>query len=89
MPCLACALKDAKCQSNVLTNIACNLKQVSQIKPKSAVHWVPTNSSLQRIHGVFVIAGAYVSHCKVTVQAIKRLMNVLKLARVVLHAPIR
>ena len=73
----------------MLTNIACNLKQISQIKPKSAVHWIPTNRSLQRSHGVFVIAGAYVSHCKVSVQTIKWLSNILKLARIILHTPIR
>ena len=73
----------------MLTNITCNPKQVSQIKSKSAVHWVPTNSVLQRIHSVFVIASTHVSHCEVTVQTIKGLMNVLKLAWIILHAPIR
>ena len=73
----------------MLANIASNLKQIGQIKPKSAVHWIPTNRSLQRSHGVFVIAGTYVSHRKVSVQTIKRLSNILKLARIIFHAPIR
>ncbi len=64
----------------MLTDIACDLKQIRQVKPKSTSSLDSTDRSLQRSRlYVFRNRRCARSHCKVSVQTIKWLSNIASL----------